>query len=722
MTINNQLLPRPESLLAYRPGKRLEVILQTEAAECGLACLAMVAGYHGYKADLSRLRNEFHVSSHGTNLRQLIDIAAQLELSSRPLKLELEQLDQLQSPCILHWEMNHFVVLKKVTGNKIVIHDPAVGERVFTFEQASNCFTGVALELTPTTKFETGDKKHHLSLSHFWTRASGIKRSLSMILALSLILQLFAVVSPYYLQTIIDDVILRHDNNLLTVLAIGFALLLLIEVATSLLRQYVVLNLSSKLNMQMAANVFNHLIRLPLEYFSKRHMGDIVSRFSSLNEIRELLTTGLISAFLDGLMAVVTLCVMFWYDSKLAFLVIAIVFLYALLRYTFYRPVRLLKEEQIVASAKEQTHFMESVRAIQTVKLFEKETFRQSQWQNKLADSMNKQIRISHWQFSFDTANKLLFGLENILVVYFAALAVMDNLFTVGMLYAFISYKTRFVSAMDSLINTGFEFRMLELHLNRLADIVFTPKDTNHTSTGAVACENLCSTAPLNGQVKVSHLAYKYSPLEPPVLKDINLVINPGETVAIVGASGSGKSTLIKCLMGLYKPSAGSITIDSVLLEKQPDYRKQIAAVLQDDQLLSGSIADNICCFDDKVNMEDVVKAAHCACIHDEIMAMAMQYNTLVGDMGASISGGQKQRILLARALYKNPKILFMDEATSHLDRSNENQINQHIKRLEITRIVVAHRPETIRSANRVFQLADGELSDVSNHYVNDDI
>jgi ATP-binding cassette, subfamily B, bacterial CvaB/MchF/RaxB len=699
-------------LLNFSAGRRLPVIMQTEAAECGLTCLAMIAGYYGFDTDLTSLRHKYAISAHGATLKQVMDIGAKLNLSGRALKLDMQHLAQLQTPCILHWEMKHFVVLKKVSKYKVIIHDPAIGERSFSFEEVRKLFTGVALELTPTPAFEKGEDKQQLTLRQFWSRIFGLKRSLVMVLVLSLLLQLFALISPYYMQTVVDDVLLRSDDNLLLVLAIGFGLLLLIETATGFFRQMLILNFSTRLNIQMSANVFHHLIRLPMDYFAKRHMGDVVSRFGSLQQIREMLTTGMVAALIDGLMALITLVVMFVYSTTLSFIVLGVVFLYGLLRYLLYRPLRLLNEEQIMASAKEQSHFMESVRAIQTVKMFGKEADRQNQWQNRLAETMNRGIQISRWGIGFETANKLLFGLENILILFFAATAVMDNLMTVGMLYAFISYKNRFVGAMDSLIAKWVELRMLELHFNRLADMVFTPTD-NLLEQGSQSSAQSASQ-PIQGKISVKDLSFAYSRAEAPVFSNLDFTVQPGETVAIVGASGGGKTTLLKCMMGLLSPSNGQVLADDKPLAQVAGYRSQIAAVMQEDQLLSGTIADNIACFDPKPDLEKVVVCAHLSCIHEDILQKPMQYNTLVGDMGASLSSGQKQRILLARALYHKPKILFMDEATSHLDTSNEAKINEHIRQLNITRIIVAHRPQTIRSAQRVLALKDGRLMEIA--------
>jgi ATP-binding cassette subfamily B protein RaxB len=448
----------------------------------------------------------------------------------------------------------------------------------------------------------------------------------------------------------------------------------------------------------MASNLFRHLIRLPLNYFEKRHMGDIVSRFGSLNEIKDLLSTGIVSVIVDGVMTIITLCMMLYYDVKLTLVVIVVVFLYALLRYGLYRPLKQMTEASIVHHAKENSNFMETIRAIQSVKIFQRENDRQNIWQNRYADAMNSDIKIGRWTIGFETASGLLFGIENIVVIYLAADAVMGNIISLGMLYAFMSYKDQFVNRMDSLISQWIEIKMLSLHLERLSDIAFTPVESTNISLNRDQNQ-------IKGSLKVSHLSFSYSEAEPEVFSNLNFEIGSGESVAIVGPSGCGKTTLVKCLMGLFKPACGEIYIDDVNLSQQIEYRSQIAAVMQDDQLISGSISDNIAFFEPQVDSDWVVECAKLANIHNDIMAMSMNYNTLIGDMGASLSGGQKQRILLARALYRKPKILFLDEATSHLDINNESIVNKSIKNLNITRIIVAHRKETINSTDRVIHL-----------------
>jgi ATP-binding cassette subfamily B protein RaxB len=655
--------------------------------------------------DMNAIRRRFPVSSQGTSLQTLIKIADKLNLLSRALKLSLDRLDQLQLPCVLHWDMNHFVVLVRCSARGADIQDPAVGRRRIRMSELSEHFTGVALELYPASDFTVGEERQMLRLSQFWSTISGLKRSLAQILFLSLMLQIFALVAPFYMQTVVDDVLLHSNTDLLLVLALGFGLLLLIEIGTKALRQLVVLDLSSRLNIQMAANLFRHLIRLPLEYFQRRHLGDVVSRFASLERVRELLTTSFVTAVVDGIMALITLVAMMVYDVKLTLAVLVFVAAYVALRVALYRPLHRLSEESLGAHATAESSFMESVRAIQAIKIFQKESDRQNQWQNLLAAALNKDIQVARLNIGFDTASALLFGLENIVVIYLAALAVLGNTLSLGMLYAFMAYKQRFLSSVDNLVANAIDMKMVGVHLSRLADIAYTEKEK--TPEG----QHLPNQARLRGDIVVDNVSFSYTGAEAPVFAKVSLAVSAGESVAIVGPSGSGKTTLLKCMMGLLNPAAGEIRIDGRPLERTANYRQSIAGVMQDDQLLSGTIADNIACFDLKLDMAWIEHCAEMACIASEIESLPMQYNTLVGDLGSSLSGGQKQRILLARALYRRPVILFMDEATSHVDAGMEAKIISRMREQRYTRVSIAHRHETISAADRVFELQDVHCS-----------
>ncbi len=688
----------------------MQLIYQSEAAECGLACMAMIANHHGHQLDLSTLRNRYAVSLKGANLQHLMQLGDQMGLAGRALRLDLEHLSQLQLPCILHWNMNHFVVLKKVTAKHIVILDPGAGERKVAMDEVSTAFSGVALELKPTQEFKKIDERVKLGLTAFWTKVEGLVPSLLKIFALSLMLQIFLLASPYYMQLVVDDVLVSMDQPLLAVLAMGFGLMMLLKVVTHALRGWVILHLGSVMNLQMATNLFRHLLHLPLSYFEKRHIGDIVSRFGSLAQVRELMTTSLVEGVIDGIMAITVLVMMFIYSPQLAVVVIAAVVIYALLRWALYKPLRERTEASIVASAKEQSNFMETVRGMQSIKLFGQQSQRLNLWQNRFADTINENFRLGKWQISYQTINQLLFGIENTLVVFLAAYAVMDGMMSVGMLFAFMTYKSQFTERTAALIEKIVQLYMARLHLNRLADIALTEKEDE----GGVGQQR-----EISGSIKVSGLSYRYSATDPLLFSDLDFEIKAGESVAIIGPSGTGKTTLAKLMLGLLSSESGKIEVDGVDIRHLGlrQYRQQVAAVMQDDQLMTGSLAENIAFFDTQMDMERVVSCAQLAGIHHDVAAMPMGYNALIGDMGSSLSGGQRQRILLARALYRRPKILFLDEATSSLDVQLEHHVNGAIKQLNMTRLIIAHRPETILSADRIVQLYQGKITDVTERY-----
>jgi ATP-binding cassette, subfamily B, bacterial CvaB/MchF/RaxB len=692
--------------VAFGFSRKLPLILQTEATECGLACLGMIAGYHNYRTDLRTLRGQYQISLKGAALAHLIQIAARMDLATRPLKLELEDLNQLKLPCILHWDFNHFVVLKEVNAKSVTIHDPAFGIRKLALAEASKSFTGVALECWPNDGFKPQEQKQTIPLRSLLGRVSGISRSFGQILVLAFALEVFTLISPFFLQWIIDNVIVSADRDLLTTLAIGFGLLMIMQQAVSSVRSWVIMYMGTTLNLQWRANVFAHLTRLPITYFEKRHLGDVVSRFGSIDQIQWTLTTSFLEAILDGLMTIVTLAMMFIYSPMLGWIAVGTMALYALSRWAWYRPLRNATEEQIIHAAKQQSHFLETVRGIKTIKLFQRQDERRSTWLSLLVDQINADLRTQKLQLLYKLLNGLLFGAENILILWLGAKLVIDGNFSVGVLMAFNSYKGQFDSRVSSLIDKFFEVKMLQLQGERLADIVLTEPETYQTGANTV------DGTLLQPGIEVVNLRFRYAEHEPFVLDGMDMKIDPGESVAIIGSSGCGKTTLINVMLGMFPPSEGKVLLGGVDVKQIgiDNLRRMVGTVMQDDVLFAGSIADNISFFDLQADQQWVEECARMAAIAQDIAAMPMAYNTLVGDMGTVLSGGQKQRILLARALYKRPKLLFLDEATSHLDIMREQEVNASIKALNITRIIVAHRPETIATASRVIVLAGGRV------------
>lgn len=685
------------------------MVLQTEAAECGLACVAMVAAHHGLRSDLATLRQRFSLSLKGATLGDLVRMAGALQLNARPLRAELEHLPQLELPCILHWDLNHFVVLTAVRGRGArrvaVIHDPARGVRRLPMAEVSRHFTGVALELAPGAGFEPRTERQRVSLRQLLGPVRGLRRSLGQIFVLALVLELFVLLGPFFLQWVVDGALLSRDRDLLLTLVIGFALLMLLQVGTGALRSWAVLYLSSTLNLQWLGNVFAHLMRLPVAWFEKRHAGDVMSRFGAIQKIQQTLTTSFIEAVLDGLLVVATLAMMAVYSARLSAIAVGAVLLYAGLRWVFFAPLREATEEWIVHDAKRATHFLESLRGVQAIKLFNRQDERRARFMNLVVDTMNADIATRKLELTFGVAQKLVFGLERIAVIAVGALLVMDHAFTVGMLFAFLAFKEQFALRVSGLIDKAVELKMLRLQGERLADIVLAVPEP--------AVDGLAAPRELAPRLELHEVGFRYADTEPQVLQGATLSIEPGESVAIVGPSGCGKTTLLKLMLGIHAPQAGEIRVGGVPLSQVglQRWRSMVGTVMQDDQLFAGSIADNIAFFDVQADAAWIEECARLACVHEEIAALPMGYHTLIGDLGASLSGGQRQRILLARALYKRPQILFLDEATSALDVDRERLVNRAVRGLRITRVIAAHRPETIAAAGRVIVLQDGRVA-----------
>lgn len=691
----------------------MKTILQTEASECGLACLAMVADHFGYHCELTDLRRRFAISLKGATMTQLIRHAAALELSARPLRLELDEIPDLQLPCILHWDLKHFVVLKKVHKSvtatiSVTLVDPAVGERRMTLETVSKHFTGVALELTPNEHFRPADETKQISVSQLTGKIFGLRMALFQVVCLAALLELFAIAMPLFNQYIIDEVIVAGDRELLIILTVGFALLALTQTAIELVRSWFLMRWSIDIGFQWAGRVFSHMLRLPVTFFEKRRLGDIVSRFSSISEIQNTLTSVCVGSALDGIMALLALAIMFSYSAYLSMIVIAGVAMYTLLRWLFYQPFREASQEQLVLAAKESSHFLETIRAIAPIKLFGREAVRRTRWLNLNQDVINRTVKTQKLGILFKVANSALFSAQSLAIFYTGAGLVMSNALTVGMLMAFSSYAATFSGRIFSLIDVVFSIRLLSMHTGRLADIV--TEEAEHADDNEFDCSFL------NAEITLRGVKFRYGDGEPWVLNGIDLTIPARQSLALVGPSGCGKSTLCKIILGLLEPTEGEILLGGVPVSRigYRSYRQVVGTVMQDDTLLAGSLLENITFFDVNADIALAEQCARLAAIHEEICNMPMGYHTLVGEMGSSLSGGQKQRVLLARALYKQPRILALDEATSHLDVMNERNVNMALSTLPLTRIMVAHRPETINAAERIVAMQNGRAFEVT--------
>ncbi|EMJ4104124.1 peptidase domain-containing ABC transporter [Escherichia coli] len=688
------------NLLDLRWQRRVPVIHQTETAECGLACLAMICGHFGKNIDLIYLRRKFNLSARGATLAGINGIAEQLGMATRALSLELDELRVLKTPCILHWDFSHFVVLVSVKRNRYVLHDPARGIRYISREEMSRYFTGVALEVWPGSEFQSETLQTRISLRSLINSIYGIKRTLAKIFCLSVVIEAINLLMPVGTQLVMDHAIPAGDRGLLTLISAALMFFILLKAATSTLRAWSSLVMSTLINVQWQSGLFDHLLRLPLAFFERRKLGDIQSRFDSLDTLRATFTTSVIGFIMDSIMVVGVCLMMLLYGGYLTWIVLCFTTIYIFIRLVTYGNYRQISEECLVREARAASYFMETLYGIATVKIQGMVGIRGAHWLNMKIDAINSGIKLTRMDLLFGGINTFVTACDQIVILWLGAGLVIDNQMTIGMFVAFSSFRGQFSERVASLTSFLLQLRIMSLHNERIADIALHEKEEKKPEIEIVA-----DMGPIS--LETNGLSYRYDSQSAPIFSALSLSVAPGESVAITGASGAGKTTLMKVLCGLFEPDSGRVLINGIDIRQIGinNYHRMIACVMQDDRLFSGSIRENICGFAEEMDEEWMVECARASHIHDVIMNMPMGYETLIGELGEGLSGGQKQRIFIARALYRKPGILFMDEATSALDSESEHFVNVAIKNMNITRVIIAHRETTLRTVDRVISI-----------------
>ncbi|EFC8200304.1 peptidase domain-containing ABC transporter, partial [Escherichia coli] len=650
--------------------------------------------------DLISLRRKFNLSARGANLAGINGIAEQLGMVTRALSLELDELGALKMPCILHWDFSHFVVLVSVKRNRYVLHDPARGRRYLGREEMSRYFTGIALEVWPGSEFQAETQQTRISLRSLINSIYGIKRTLAKIFCLSVVIEAINLVMPVGTQLVMDHAIPAGDRGLLTLISAGLMFFILLRAAVGMLRAWSSLVMSTLINVQWQSGLFDHLLRLPLAFFERRKLGDIQSRFDSLDTLRATFTTSVIGFIMDSIMVVGVFVMMLLYGGYLTWIVLCFTTIYIFIRLVTYGNYRQISEECLVREARAASYFMETLYGIATVKIQGMVGIRGAYWLNMKIDAINSGIKLTRMDLLFGGINTFVTACDQVVILWLGAGLVIDNQMTIGMFVAFSSFRGQFSERVTSLTSFLLQLKIMSLHNERIADIALHEKEEKKPEIEIVA-----HMGPIS--LETNDLSYRYDSQSAPIFSALSLSVAPGESVAITGASGAGKTTLMKVLCGLFEPDSGRVLINGIDIRQMGinNYHRMIACVMQDDRLFSGSIRENICGFAEEMDEEWMVECARASHIHDVIMNMPMGYETLIGELGEGLSGGQKQRIFIARALYRKPGILFMDEATSALDSESEHFVNVAIKNMNITRVIIAHRETTLKTVDRVISI-----------------
>lgn len=684
--------------------KTLPVVLQDQIAECGLASVSMIMHYHKIDADLPSLRAKYPISNLGSTLYDLIDICENEGFIADAYEMNINDFNEMPLPAILHWDLNHFVVLSKIKNNIYTIHDPASGAIHLTKEEFSKHFTGYALSITPSnnaqldiarSNWNSKNKDSQLTLNYFLKNTQGIGKSIGFIMLMTFVVQLFSMTIPSITQVIIDDFIVSNTTEYLWMFIAGGLGIIVFRFIAEIIKSWSVIFVGYNWHANFSSYFFTKMLKLPIDYFERRSVSDIMSRFNALNELKNALTDRIVQGVIDGIMCIITLSAMFIYNTTLATISLIFCIIYLLLRKHIVANEIKSSNRHIMQKIKENNSFYDSLTNIQSIKIYGKEAQRYQQWKKHYLNTANESIELTKAKMWYVASEGLLAGIENILILGASAYIVISGEITFGMMFAFFAYQNIFSEQSKSMINNGLSLKLLGVHLDRLSDIEANKTERNlHGITDG--------NFEITGKIELRNISFRYPGADKNIIDNFSLVIEPMQNVVFTGPSGCGKSTLLKIIMGLIEPDSGEVLIDGVNIHQigLRKYRKSIAAISQKESLITGTVTDNIAFFSSPVDMEKVIYSAEKACIHKEIMKQPMQYQTITGGFGSNFSGGQEQKILLARALYHSPKILFLDEATSFLDSLSEMQIVSTLKDLQITRISVAHRAETIKMAD----------------------
>jgi ATP-binding cassette subfamily B protein len=712
--------PAPAGIAERFPGlrrlglgapKKLPFVQQMEWTDCGAACLAMILAYHGREVPLARVRDELGLARDGVTARNILEAGTRLGLIGRGVKVDIEKLPLLARGSILHWEFNHFVVFDRVTKDVVRILDPAVGVRDVPVAQFKESFTGVALELSPAPDFRKQEGAGNLSrLRRYARELMSERRVFHRIVITSLILRALALVLPLLTSVIVDQVVPRSDYNLLLVAGLSVVMMVGFNAICEVMRAHLLIHLRTVLDVRSTLGFLDHLVKLPFRFFQQRSDGDLMMRLGSNGTVREMVTSKSLAALLDGTFVLLYGAIVFGVSAKLGLIVLVLVALelsvFLLARGKYMR----LMAENLEKQAKSQSFLVQLLGGIETLKCSGVEQQAVENWSNLYADELNIKLRRAVVDARVDAIRGGIATLAPTLLLTIGALSVMKGEMTLGTMLAMNSLAASLFGPLSMLVESALDLQLARPHIDRVDDVLETSTEQDQDA--------IQTAHEIRGEVSARELSFRYANNMPLVVDGVTLDIPAGSSVAIVGPSGSGKTTLLNLLAGLYQPTSGSVLYDARRLAELDvrGIRRQVGFVPQHPYVFGASLRENIALTRPDSDLDRIMAAARVACLHEDILAMPMGYDTPVADGGASLSGGQRQRIALARAVLRQPQVMFIDEGTSALDNATEARVISNIERLRCTRITIAHRLTTIQNCDFILVMVAGKLVEIGSH------
>ncbi|HVV82892.1 MAG TPA: peptidase domain-containing ABC transporter [Kofleriaceae bacterium] len=695
--------------IPVRPGGDIPFIQQLEWTDCGAACLAMVLSFHGRHTTLQEARNAVSATGAGVSARAILDGADRFGMVGRGLKLDVSDLALLRRGTILHWEMNHFVVFDRVVRGGVRIVDPANGVRDVPLAQFGKSFTGVALELDPTDRF-TRVKRPKGRLRDYAREIFAQKTLFRRVVVVSVVLRLFGLALPLVTAAVIDRVVPRADLDLLKIVVIAAVGMVAIEMVCQLMRSYLLQHLRAVLDTRMTMGFLDHMMSLPFSFFQRRSSGDLLMRVSSNSTVREMVTSQSVGVLLDGGFVIIYALIILLTSAKLGFLALGLAIAQAAV-YAFARTnYRRLNAASLDKQARAQGYMMQMLAAVETLKCAGAESLAIEKYANHYAETLNASLAIGRVTAKVDAIRNALATLAPLLIMSVGATLVLQHQMSLGMMLAMNSLAMSLFGPLSSLVSTALQLQVVRGYLHRIDDVLTTPTEQDRSAARP--------PPPLRGAITLKNVGFRYHEQAPAVLQGVDLEIQPGMSVALVGPSGSGKSTLLKIIAGLYPPVVGKVHYDGHDLWELDlrAVRQQLGVVPQHPYIFGATVRDNIALTSPEAPLDQIIAAAQLAQLHDDIMALPMSYEAIVSDGGASLSGGQRQRLAIARAVLRRPAIMLLDEATSALDATVEAAIVDSLRKLRCTRVTVAHRLSTVRHADLIVVLDKGRIVEKGRH------